>query len=118
MARGLGSAARSVPKVLRVAGTAVTIFGAAQEAAQTAEVAQWNAGGPNTISGTVQGALGFVESFAVGVAAGAIDDALVGIATSMGATQAITDQYQGFAGPAQQLAGRAFRGILNWSVGR
>jgi hypothetical protein len=93
------------------------MVGAAQEALETSAVAQRNSGGPNTVLGQVAGALGFVESFAVGVAAGVVDDALVATATSMGGTQAITDQYQGFAGPVQQLAGKAFRGILNWSAG-
>jgi hypothetical protein len=49
-------------------------------------------------------------------AAGVVDDLAVAAATAMGATQAVTDQYDGFAGPTQQAVGGAIRSVLDWSA--
>jgi RHS repeat-associated protein len=104
-------AAETGPKVLRVVGKAVTVAGALQEANKTAQLERSNN------RGELNEFVSWGSTVVIGVVAGGVDDALVGVATVVSGSPApITDQYDGFAGPTQQVAGQAIRGFLNWSA--
>jgi RHS repeat-associated protein len=104
-------AAENGSKALNAVGKGVIIVGALQEAEKTAQLERANN------RGELNAFLMWGSTVVVGVGAGVVDDALVGMATvASGSPAPITEQYDGFAGPVQQASGQAIRGFLDWSA--
>ena len=104
-------AAENGSAALTVVGKAVTLAGAVQEANKTAELERRNN------RGELNAFLMWGSTIVVGVGAGVVDDALVGMATvTSGSPAPIAEQYDGFSGPTQQAAGQLIRGFLDWGA--
>lgn len=110
-AGAIASASEALHATAVFAGRVFTVAGAATEAQRTVDFElQHNRGALNA-------ALMGTTVFAVGMAAGVVDDAFaVAQVGLMGAPMITMDAWeQGGAGPVQQAAGQAIRGFLEWS---
>ncbi len=109
--RFLYGAAETGVSVLRVAGQALTVVGAAEEAGRSADFERRH--GRGEFAAVMMGA----STFVVGVAAGAVDDAFAAAQIPMMGAPALTLdswEHQG-SGPIQHAAGEAIRGFLGWT---
>jgi RHS repeat-associated protein len=101
-----------VAGVAKGIGFAVTVIGAYNEANATAELERRNN------RGWMNEGVMWVGTFALGVAAGAVDDALAVEATALSGSPApVMDSWESYgAGPIQHVAGEAVRTALDWGA--
>jgi RHS repeat-associated protein len=111
-ARAAAWSAEMAPKVLKVAGQVLTVYGAVNEANRTAELEQRNN------RGWLNTGLMWTGTVVVGVLAGVVDDGLAAMATAASGSPApVMDSWDQYgAGPVQHLGGEAIRGILDWGA--
>ena len=114
LARATAWAARTGPRVLKVAGQVTTVLGAVNEGQRTADLVREheNPGGFSFNAGT-----NGLAVVVLGVVAGGVDDALAGAAImTSGSPAPVTDSWDAHgSGPVQHAVGEAYRGILKWA---
>ena len=110
LARAATWTAETAPKVLRVAGQILTVVGAGAEANRTIEFERRHN------RGELNAQLMGMATFAVGVAAGVVDDAHAAAQMPMMGAPVLTlnSWEQHGSGPFQHAAGEAIRSFLGW----
>jgi hypothetical protein len=103
---------KAAPVVLEATAKALTVYGAANEAARTAELERRNN------RGELNEMLMYGATAVVAMTAGVVDDALAAVATATtGSPAPVADSWNEVgAGPVQHAAGEAIRGFLDWAA--
>ena len=109
--RGAASSAMEAGgELLRFAGEVTTTYGAVNEANRT-----WNLEMRNN-RGYLNAGLMWATTAVVGVAAGAVDDAMAAATVEMGSAPVVQSWDDVGAGPTQHMAGEAMRAFLDWGA--
>lgn len=109
-AKVLAGAGELAVGAAKFAGQALTVLGAYNEAARTAELEHRNN------RGSLNEGLMFVSTFAAGVVAGVVDDALAAATIEFGSAPVLDSWEHNGSGPTQHLVGELIRGILDFGA--